>query len=291
MRIKFQNFLNTITSYIRIDATSSRDIQFPDRSITVAGVDDVNSTWATLTDGLSVTWDTNNHQMPVAKLTCTQSFTIEMTNVKDGSSGILKVTMNTASAVTMTFDSSFTNKTLNTTFITYTFPALTAQEYFLSYVVDGTTIEWVIGDITQVYPSCRLQRVATQSTTSGGTSAISWDTENADTTSMWASSPNPTRITIPGSGTKRARITGWCQWANNGATITGYRRIFVYRNGSYASTDGGFAQISPQASTDVTCSFAFQIDCSGGDYIEIVPVNNSATLNITALVHVTVEPR
>lgn len=248
-------------------------------------------TWATLVDGSTVTWDTSNKQNPLAKLTSTQSFTIDMTNVKDGSSGVLKLITNTASAITLTFDTSFTNKVLNSTITTYTFPALTAQEYFLTYVVDGTTIEWVIGDITQVYASCRLQRAATQSTTSGGTSAIAWDTENSDTANMWASSPNATRIVIPGTGTKRARVTGWVQWANNGATITGYRRVFVYKNGSYNAADGGFAQIAPQASIDVTCSFAFQIDCSGGDYLEIVAVQNSATITVVALVHVTVEPR
>lgn len=248
-------------------------------------------TWATLTDSATVTWNTNNRQNPLAKLTSTQSFTIDMTNVKNGSRGMLKLITNTASAITLTFDTSFTNKQLNSTITSHTFPALTAQEYILEYVLDGTTIEWIIGDITQILPSARLQRVATQSTTNGGTAAVIWDTENSDTASIWAASPNATRLVIPGSGNKRARLTGWVQWANNGATITGVRRVFIYRNGSYSAADGGFAQGAPQASQDFTLSFAFQIDCAGGDYLEVVPVNTSATLNIVALVHITIEPR
>jgi hypothetical protein len=105
-----------------------------------------------LTDGASVTWDTATDRFPSAKLTSTQSFTLNQTNVVSGSTGTLKIITNTASAITITFDSDFTNKRLGTTgdevFTTYTLPASTAKEYILQYVTDGTTLHWTIGDST-----------------------------------------------------------------------------------------------------------------------------------------------
>lgn len=121
---------------------------------TASGVDITGKvdkeTFAVLTDGSNVAWDQNNRQNPLAKITSTQSFTINMTNVKSGASGVLKLITNTASAITLSFDTDFTNKTLNTALTTYTFPAVTGKEYFLSFVVDGTTIEWVIGDVAGI---------------------------------------------------------------------------------------------------------------------------------------------
>jgi hypothetical protein len=104
--------------------------------------------FATLSFGSTTTWATASKQTPLAKVTATSSFTIDMTSVKSGSRGTLKLTTNTASAVVMTLDTDFTNKSLNTTVTTYTFPALTAQEYYVTYIVDGTTIEWNFGDLT-----------------------------------------------------------------------------------------------------------------------------------------------
>src|SRR5688500_15596524 len=43
MRIVFKNFLDTINSFIRNDATAARTYQFPDKDITVAGIDDVET--------------------------------------------------------------------------------------------------------------------------------------------------------------------------------------------------------------------------------------------------------
>lgn len=43
MRVAFKNFLNTVTSFLRTDATEPRTYQFPDKNITVAGVEDITS--------------------------------------------------------------------------------------------------------------------------------------------------------------------------------------------------------------------------------------------------------
>jgi hypothetical protein len=104
--------------------------------------------FATLVDGATVTWNTDSAMFPEAKLTSTQSFTLNMTNVVSGAQGVLKLITNTASAITITFDNDFTNKVLGTlgeeAFTTFTFPAATAKEYLLSFVVDETTIHWSI---------------------------------------------------------------------------------------------------------------------------------------------------
>lgn len=111
---------------------------------------DLATGFSTLVDGASVTWDTENKKFPLAKLTSTQSFTIDITNAIDGQSGTLKLVTNTGSAITLTFDTTFTNKRLGVigeeSFTTYIFPAATGKEYLLSYILDGTTMHWIINE-------------------------------------------------------------------------------------------------------------------------------------------------
>ncbi len=100
----------------------------------------------TLADGSTVAWDCDNRKLPQAKLSSSQSFTINMTNVISGSNGVLKITTATASAITITFDTDFTNKSFGNTgavaITTYTLPAGTGREYTIQYVCEGTTIYW-----------------------------------------------------------------------------------------------------------------------------------------------------
>lgn len=104
------------------------------------------SNYTTISYGATVSWNQNSQQIPLGKVTTTGNFTLALTNVKSGCNGILKIISNTASSFTVTFDVAFTNKTLNSTFTTFAFPALTGQEYYLYFTVDGTTIEWDIRD-------------------------------------------------------------------------------------------------------------------------------------------------
>lgn len=118
------------------------------------------SEWDTLTYGATVAWDCENKVEPKAKLTATGDFTINMTNVANASEGVLKIITSTASAVTITFDADFTNKKLNVALPTYTLPAGTGKEYFLYFILDGTTIEWSIKttDITMITTSSSFTR-------------------------------------------------------------------------------------------------------------------------------------
>lgn len=243
-----------------------------------------------LSDGSTVAWDCGNDKFPQAKLTSTQSFTINMTNVLSGAQGVLKLTTNTASAITITFDTDFTNKTLNNALTTHTFPALTGQQYFLSFVVDGTNIEWVIGDVTQysnVRQWARVSRAANQSLGNSSITAISFDTESTDNANIY-SSGDPTRLTIPGSGNKIATIAATISYATNG---TGIRRIFIYKNGSNPA-QGLAVTINPQASTTTEVVGTFQVECVGGDYFEVMGQQTSGgNLNVTCFVTIKIEDR
>jgi hypothetical protein len=279
-----------VISTLRNSATSARTYTLPDRNISIAGTDDINTTFSVLSNGSAVTWNCNSNKLPFAKLISTQSFTLTMTNVLDASNGTFKLITNTASAITVTFDVGFTNKTLNTTFTTYTFPALTAQEYFLSFVVDGTTIEWVIGVTTAsvVNPWARVSRIATQAIVSSAVDAIIFDTESTDNANIYTSG-SPTRLTIPGSGNKIATINACISFVVN---ATGLRRCILYKNGSSVTNQGFGTTFNPNAGTTTEVNVTFQAECVGGDYFEIIPNQTSGgNLNATAFATVKIEDR
>jgi hypothetical protein len=242
------------------------------------------SGFSTLVDGASVTWNTASSAFPEAKLTSTQSFTIDMTNVATGSQGVLKLIKNTASDVILTFDTSFTNKQTNTTLTNYTFSGASGLEYFLSFVAEGTNLEWVIADpVTTTLPVpswARVRRTTTQSYSNATLAAISWDTEDADNNSIWALSPNPTRFVIPGSGSKLVTISVFAAWAGN---ITGLRRLWIYKNGS--SITGALADqmFTSPVGTETYMQRTFQVEATGGDYLEVMALQvSTTTLNLNS---------
>lgn len=246
-----------------------------------------------LVDGSSVTWDCGSDRFPSAKLTSTQSFTINMTNVLSGSSGVLKLITNTASAITITFDTDFTNKTIGATgeeaMLTYTFPAATGKEYILSFVVEGTTIHWVIGDVAGAASTeqfAHVGRVATQSISNNTQTALSFDTENYDNAAIYTSG-TPTRITVPGAGNKLAAISAYASFATGS---TGIRRIMIFKNGGSTSTLGGVITQPANSATSAELAFTFQLPCVGGDYFEVIVQHTQGTaLNVTGAAAVTIK--
>lgn len=231
-------------------------------------------TFATLTYATPIAWDTNSRQSPLAKVTMTGSAAINMTNVKDGSQGVLKITSGTASQFTLTFDTDFTNveATTGQTMLTYTFPDVNGAVYILSYVVDGTTISWMVLDTQAavINPMARVTRVTAQSISNNDlTVAVSFTAETYDNNSIWAVSPNPTRLVIPGSGNKVAHVNIRSQWASN---ATGLRRNIPYLNGVTTSDIG---QQVPATGVATILNTSHQVICAGGDYIEVVCYQNS----------------
>lgn len=235
--------------------------------------------WVTLTDGAAVTLTSDSKQNPLLKLTSTQSFTGTFSGLVDGAHGGLKLTTGTASAITMTFDPAYTHKSLNTTFTAWTFPALNNQEYFLDFRVDSTTIEWIIGDATTVRPFVKVQRVANQSLATASITAIIWDTQLEDNSDIWAPSPNPERLPVKGTGPKFVLLNVLLIYAAN---ATGFRQAWIYVNGSVVIGQL-FDRTAAGASVVTYVSTTFQVNCNGGDYIEVRGNQTSGgALNVTA---------
>lgn len=240
-------------------------------------------TFSTLSYGATVTWDTNNRQAPLAKLTATGSFTIDMTNVKSGAQGILKLIKNTASDLVLTFDTSFTNKQLNETLLTYTFIGASGNEYFLSFVVEGTNIEWVIGDVVSNAPVIQVakaSRSTNQAIADNTYTAVSFVTESYDNASIIDIATDATKFNVPGSGDKLVTVTAQIVYAANS---TGVRRIRVYVNGADANAEY-FVQF-PAATSPATTIVrgSFKIIAQGGDYIQVIAYQNSgSSVNLTS---------
>lgn len=248
-------------------------------------------TFTVLSDGSTVNWNCLHKKLPMGKLTSSQSFTIDMTNVMDGAQGVLELITNTGSAITITFDTSFTNKSFNTTLTTYTFAALTAQRYFLSFVVDGTTIEWVISSTLAsvgTLPFARVTRAASQSVNNNTATALSFDTETEDASGMY-SAGNPTRLTIQGSGNKIAHVTCMASFAFD---VDGIRRVAIYKNGTLQNVAAGGAAIvtmPTNTSTSAEVVLSTLVACAAGDYLEMFVTHVAgAALNVTGalMIHV-----
>jgi hypothetical protein len=239
-------------------------------------------TFATLTDGTSVTWACDNRQLPLAKLTSTQSFTIDMTNVKSGSQGTLKLIKNTASDVTLTFDTSFTNKQLNSTLLTYTFSAASGTEYFLTWIAEGTNIEWIIGDIAAANTTiqvAKVNRTTTQSISDNTYTAVTWTAESYDNASIVDLGTDATKFTIPGSGDKYVTITAQITYAAN---ATGVRRIRIYVNGADTNSEFFVSFPSAGAAASTITRSTFKVIAQGGDYIQVMAYQNSSgSLNLS----------
>lgn len=94
------------------------------------------------------TWDCGGLMTPEADVSLSASATMTMTNIKAGSTGILRVAIGTASQVNLTFATTggLTHKSQNTTFTVYAFPIGNSKEYYITFFTkDGTNIEWVFG--------------------------------------------------------------------------------------------------------------------------------------------------
>lgn len=108
--------------------------------------------FTTLTYGATVTWD-GIKSFNQAKVTATGNFILDNTNTKSGSSGLLKIIVNTTSAITVTFDTDFTNKIVSTTALNYTFSTGVAnREYWLQYTLEGTVMTWFVSDDKVEFP-------------------------------------------------------------------------------------------------------------------------------------------
>lgn len=123
-----------------------------------------------------------------------------------------------------------------------------------------------------------VNRTTNQSASNATEVFISWDTAIIANSSIWASSPNPTRLTVPPGATK-VRLVMQCAWA--GGYAVGLRLIYAYKNGS--GFDGIPIFTTPATSISSFYSMAVSdvLPVTPGDYFEIVGYHNAgATIDI-----------
>jgi hypothetical protein len=109
---------------------------------------------------------------------------------------------------------------------------------------------------------CSLYRNAALSHTSNGNyQAVAWDSEEFTQTDsgMWASTPNPSRITLTTAGVYILTAN-----ASPGASATGLRAIRMSKNGS----DLSYGHVMAGISTGNYLSITTTVESTGTDYVE-----------------------
>lgn len=113
----------------------------------------------------------------------------------------------------------------------------------------------------------KVFRTSNQSiSSSGANSVVTWQSSVWNIGSMWSSSTNPTRFTVPTTGIYQ--LAANIPWTNNG---TGRRRLAWRPNGGSITYD-----MQHQESTGVdTCNGSDLISLNAGDYVEIIVSQDS----------------
>jgi hypothetical protein len=134
-----------------------------------------------------------------------------------------------------------------------------------NYYITPTMLSTLIGGGTFIGAQAKL--ASTQSISDNSATNISFDTENWDTDTMYALSPNPSRITIVTDG--RYEVKFWGYFASNS---TGIRWAAIYEGGSLligvdskGAVNGTITGLNPHAVLDLV----------GGNYLEIKVYQNS----------------
>lgn len=120
-----------------------------------------------------------------------------------------------------------------------------------------------------VFDGCILRKSADQTIGTGSITAVTWDTEDADTQSYHSTSSNTDRITVPKAG--NYLFTYHAAFAAN---TTGQRYFWLAKNGG-ASDRRGY-QLTSASSGDVTAATgALIINLAINDYINMQVYQNS----------------
>jgi hypothetical protein len=107
----------------------------------------------TIVSGVA-TWDAGSEYTPLAKVTVPfAAVTLKMNNLIDASCGILQITKGITGDVIVTFDSSFTNRSGVNDLVEYTIVGPVGYTAYLSFVKDGSLLEWRVADENAVDPN------------------------------------------------------------------------------------------------------------------------------------------
>lgn len=146
-------------------------------------------------------------------------------------------------------------------------------------IVAGTASKIVdAAGLVALYKSCSLYKAAAQSLPPNTIQACVFDTEYFDDSGWHSNSTNNTRITVDFTG--RVRFNAECYFVPTAACVL---RLYLYKNGSQIGTNIADQVLS--GSTNVTLHLDHTVECTSGDYFEIMAFQNSgAAANITAYV-------
>lgn len=231
-----------------------------------------------LTFGSTVAWDQGNVNYPQAQTTATTSFTLNVTNSKSGSMGLLSVRVNTTASITIQLQGSGLSYILGTEpAVSITLPASTSGKIYLIQFVNlnGTVI--VIANDYVVPNGISRLRLAT--TTASAAVVANTDTpvvfqsgsETYDTGNSFDFTTSTSVFKIPGTGPKRARVWVNILWASG----TGDRFISIAK-------DNTFSAVYYSSLTGLTATgnrphvASFPLDCNGGDSFTVLAKSTTA---------------
>lgn len=124
------------------------------------------------------------------------------------------------------------------------------------------TVTDIGGSSTPAVVACRVFSSATQSISDSTITAITFDSENYDTSAIHAGG-NPTRMTA--SATGYWRFTGGTSWDTNTSNL---RYLWWRKNGS-TEVNGGMVQQTPNAG-GIAMFTSVTLSLSATDYIELM---------------------
>ena len=118
---------------------------------------------------------------------------------------------------------------------------------------------------------CTVYNSSDQSISSGVATAVTWNTEVFDTDAFHSTSTNTSRMTIPSGKDGKYRIDAMWQWSAN--STTGYRAMYLYKNGSLVFTSTNVGSTTAQEQNTMV-----YIDTAvATDYYELYALHNKGS--------------
>jgi hypothetical protein len=126
-------------------------------------------------------------------------------------------------------------------------------------------------DTVAAFTGARVYNSVNESVPNNAATALTFDLERYDSANYHSSAVNPSRLTIPSTGTGKYSVGG-C--ASFDANVNGHRTLLVRLNGA-AVIAQSLAQAVTDAAVPTTLNVATEYALFGGDYVELVVYQNS----------------
>lgn len=128
-------------------------------------------------------------------------------------------------------------------------------------------LRFVLGGGATGKPICKVTSTVAQTLVNNTATALVWNSALKDPRGMWASTPNPTRITVPETGSYTFGCI--CEFQ---ASATGQRELYLRINGTV--NDGGVRRGALSANLE-DLEVTNLLNLNAGDYVEAWVLQNS----------------